>query len=48
VDAWRNFEMPKDLQERYGYAPVTDEVKRMVFGENLAKLLKVDTRRRVK
>jgi predicted TIM-barrel fold metal-dependent hydrolase len=41
--------MPEDLQKGYGYAPVTDEVKRMIFGENLAKLLNVDTsKRRVK
>jgi predicted TIM-barrel fold metal-dependent hydrolase len=46
VDGLRKFEMPEDLQKGYGYAPVTDEVKRMIFGENLAKLLKIDTRRR--
>ena len=48
VDGLRNFHMPEDLQKGYGYTPVTDEVKSMIFGENLAKLLKVDTRRRVK
>jgi len=31
------------------YAPVTDEIKRMIFGENLAKLLGIDpSKRRVK
>ena len=45
----RTFEMPEDLQKGYGYAPVTDEVKRMIFGENLAKMLDIDTsKRRVK
>jgi uncharacterized protein len=48
VNAWRNFHMPEDLQKDYGYAPVTDEIKAKVFGGNLAKLLNVDTRRRVK
>jgi hypothetical protein len=49
VDGLRKFEMPEDLQKGYGYAPVTDEVKRMIFGENLAKLLNIDTsKRRVK
>ena len=45
----RTFEMPEDLQKGYGYAPVTDEVKKMIFGQNLAKLLNIDaSRRRVK
>jgi uncharacterized protein len=48
VDAWRNFEMPVELQQRYGFAPVTEEVKRGVFGENLARLLNIKTHRRVK
>jgi len=47
VQALREFEMPEDLQQKYGYAPVTEEVKRKIFGENLAKLLKIDTKRRV-
>jgi hypothetical protein len=49
VDGLRKFEMPEDLQKGYGYAPVTDEVKKMIFGGNLASLLKVDaSKRRVK
>lgn len=44
----RSFEMPEDLQKGYGYAPVTDEVKRKIFGENLARLLNIDTKRRIK
>jgi predicted TIM-barrel fold metal-dependent hydrolase len=48
VDGLRKFEMPEDLQKGYGYAPLTDEVKRMIFGENLAKMLKIDTKRRIK
>ncbi len=45
----RTFEMPEDLQKGYGFAPVTEEVKRKIFGENLAKLLGIDpTKRRVK
>lgn len=47
IVALRDFEMPEELCRQYGYAPVTSEVKRMIFGENLAKLLNVDTRRRV-
>ncbi len=49
VDGLRKFEMPVDLQKGYGYAPVTDEVKRMIFGGNLAKIMGIDTsKRRVK
>ncbi|MCX7912586.1 MAG: amidohydrolase family protein [Dehalococcoidales bacterium] len=49
VEGLRKFEMPEDLQKGYGYAPVTDEVKRMIFGGNLARLLNIDTsKRRVK
>jgi hypothetical protein len=38
--------MPEDLQKGYGFAPVTDEIKRMIFGENLGKLLGIDTSQR--
>ncbi len=49
VDGLRNFEMPEDLQKGYGYAPVTDEVKKMIFADNLAKLFDIDiSKRRVK
>ncbi len=46
--AMREFEMPEDLQKKYGFAPVTGEVKRKIFGENLAQLLGIDTKRKVK
>jgi hypothetical protein len=38
--------MPEDLQQGYGFAPVTDEIKQMIFGGNLAKLLDIDTSKR--
>jgi uncharacterized protein len=38
--------MPEDLQKGYGFAPVTDEVKRGIFGTNLAKILGIDTSKR--
>jgi predicted TIM-barrel fold metal-dependent hydrolase len=47
VVAMREFEMPEDLQKGYGYAPVTEEVKRKIFGENLARLLKIEPKRRI-
>jgi hypothetical protein len=47
VQGLREFEMPEELQKRYGFAPVTEEVKGKIFGENLARLLKIDTKRRI-
>jgi hypothetical protein len=38
--------MPEQLQKDYGFAPVTDEIKRGIFGTNLGKLLGVDTSKR--
>ena len=42
ADLVRNFHMPEELQERYGYPPVTEEEKRGWAGLNLAKILKID------
>ena len=38
----QRFQIPEDLQERFGYAPITDEDRRLIFGENLARLYNVD------
>ncbi|MBI5601955.1 MAG: amidohydrolase [Deltaproteobacteria bacterium] len=46
VRGFRDFQMPQDLQEQYGYPEVTDEDKRKIFGENLAGLLGIDISRR--
>jgi predicted TIM-barrel fold metal-dependent hydrolase len=49
VDGFRDFQIPKDMQEGYGYPEITDEDRRKIFGENLGKLLGIDTsKRRVK
>jgi hypothetical protein len=49
VEALRNFQFPKDMQEGYGYPELTDHDRRLIFGENLAGLLGIDTsKRRVK
>ncbi len=45
----RDFQIPKDVQEQYGYPEITDDDRRKIFGENLGKLLGIDTsKRRVK
>jgi len=47
VDWVRNLEMPEELQEKYGYEPITEDIKRGILGENLARLAKIDTKRRI-
>lgn len=38
----RNFQIPEELQWKYGYLPLTDEDKHKIFGGNLAGLLGID------
>ncbi len=38
LEAFARFQMPEDLMEGYGYPAVTDEMKRRMFGENMARL----------
>ena len=42
LKAFRDFEMPKDLKEGYGYPDVTDEDKANILGLNFARLHNVD------
>jgi uncharacterized protein len=37
------FEIPQELQERYGLPPLTDEIKRGILGENGARILGIDS-----
>jgi predicted TIM-barrel fold metal-dependent hydrolase len=48
LDAFRTFEIPQDLVDGYGYPPLTEQAKRKILGENLARLhgMEVDTLRR--
>ena len=43
----RDFQMPEELQSRYGYPAITDEDRAKMFGLNLAGLLGVETDRRI-
>lgn len=47
AEGFANFQIPEDMLEGYGYEPLTVEVKRKIFGENLAKLLKIEPKRRI-
>ena len=48
LDAFWNFDIPQDLVDGYGYPPLTEQAKRKILGENLARLhgMDVDTLRR--
>ncbi|MGH8245583.1 MAG: amidohydrolase family protein [Gammaproteobacteria bacterium] len=38
IDAFRNFQIPDQLVEGYGYPKLTPEIKRKIFGENAARI----------
>ena len=42
LDAFWNFEIPQDLVEGYGYPQLTEQAKRKILGENLARLHGMD------
>lgn len=46
VEGFRKFQFPKDMQEDYGYPEITDADRRKIFGENLGRLLGIDTSKR--
>ncbi len=42
IQAFRTFEITDAFQDEFGYAPLTDEVKRKIFGANAAQLYGVE------
>ncbi len=48
VDYIRNLQMPDELQEKWGYSPITDEIRANILGLNLAKLAKIEPTKRIK
>ena len=42
IEAFRRLEMPEDLAARFGWKPLTDDVKRQIFGLNAARVYGVD------
>jgi predicted TIM-barrel fold metal-dependent hydrolase len=46
VNGLRDFQIPEDMQDDYGYQPLTDEDKAKIFAGNLGKLLGIDTSKR--
>jgi hypothetical protein len=48
VKGFLKFQIPEDMQVGYGYPEITDEIRRKIFGENLARMLGIDPKRRVR
>lgn len=46
VKGLRDFQIPEDMQEGYGYPAITDEDRRKMFGGNLAGLMGIDISKR--
>ena len=42
IQAFQSFKIPEELIEREKYPQLTDEVKRKIFGENAARIFKID------
>ena len=42
IEAMRRFQIPEQLQEEYGYAPLTDLDRQKILGLNAARLFGVD------
>lgn len=42
IDAFKRFQIPADMCEKFGYKPITKEDKAKIFGLNAAKLYKVN------
>ena len=45
IDAFRAFQIPEDLRERYGYPELTPRIKRKILGENAARVYGIDPER---
>jgi predicted TIM-barrel fold metal-dependent hydrolase len=47
VDFMRSFQIPEELQEKWGYPEITDEIRAKILGLNLAKLAGIEPSKRV-
>jgi hypothetical protein len=48
IEAFKRLEMPESLAKRFGYKPLTTDVKRKILGENAARVYGVDPAARIK
>jgi hypothetical protein len=44
----REFQIPEDMRKGYGYPEITEEDRRKIFGLNLAGLLGIEPKRRIR
>lgn len=44
IEAFRRLQIPEDLQKRFGFKPLTNEVKTKIFGLNSAKVYGIDVK----
>ena len=42
IDAFRAFQIPADLRDRYGYPELTPDVKAKILGRNAARIYGID------
>jgi uncharacterized protein len=42
IEAFRRLQMPEEYMQRFGFKPLTDEVKRKIFGLNGARIYGID------
>jgi predicted TIM-barrel fold metal-dependent hydrolase len=47
VDLFATVQIPDELQDKYGYPPITDDGRRKMFGLNQARLLGMDVNARI-
>jgi predicted TIM-barrel fold metal-dependent hydrolase len=47
VDWVRNLQIPDELQKNYGYPEITDEMRAGFLGKNLARLAKIEPKKRI-
>ena len=48
VDYIRELRMPEELQEKWGYPEITEEIRAGILGANLARLARIEPTKRVK
>jgi hypothetical protein len=42
IESFRRFQIPENLQEKFGYAPISDADREIIFGLNAAGLYDID------
>jgi hypothetical protein len=48
IDLLAELTMPEELQEKYGYPEITDDVRRKILGESFAKMFDIDLKEQAK